>query len=452
MMTDRVLEFVREQELLAPGGRVCCAVSGGADSTAMLLCLLELKKLLGLQEITAVHFNHHLRGEESNRDEAFVRELCRRLAVPCLLDGAEVFQEARRRGRGVEETARNLRYEFFESAVPPGTALATAHTADDNLETILQHLIRGAGLKGLCGIPPRRGRIVRPLLSATREEIRAYLESRGQSWVEDSSNGEDLYFRNRLRRQVLPLLTAENPALPRLAGRNALLLRDDLEYLEAQALEKMDLAERRGEQLSMECSELQAMPPALRRRVLRNMAAEAGGKLPTARQLTALERLCSRTEGSGALSLGGVQVCREYGTLTFGRTRSSDCPWERPLRLGETIRTPDGEWEVSCDAPAPGEKIFQSVHTFYLNCDIIVGDLVVRTRKTGDKINILGRNGTKSLKKLLIDEKIPVSLRDRLPLLADSRGVAAVAGFGVGAGYAANSTGRALKIHMKRTR
>ena len=203
-MRAEVLSWCRREALFSPGAQVVCAVSGGADSMAMLCCLRELAAELSVY-VRAAHFNHRLRGAESDGDEAFVRAFC-------AAEGIELVCGAPEKPARSEEEAREQRYAFLDSI--PCDAVAIAHTAEDNLETLLQHLLRGSGLRGLGGIPPRRGRYVRPLLAVSHAQARDYLRARGTGWREDATNAEDGCQRNRLRHGVLPLLAAETPELP----------------------------------------------------------------------------------------------------------------------------------------------------------------------------------------------------------------------------------------------
>ena len=235
-MLERVTSLTREYDMLPAGGTVLCAVSGGADSICMLHLLRALGERDGFQ-VAAAHFNHRLRGAESDRDEAFVRRQCEQWSIPLTVGAGDVAGQAARLGTGVEETARAMRYRFLQATAEKVGAcrIATAHNADDNAETLLLHLVRGTGLQGLTGIPPRRGEIVRPLLNVTREEITAYLAQRGIDYVEDSSNADEGYTRNYLRRQVMPLLRACNPRLSEHMGQTIRYLRQDNDYLNAQA-------------------------------------------------------------------------------------------------------------------------------------------------------------------------------------------------------------------------
>ena len=215
--------LIDEYDMLPPGCTVVCAVSGGADSVCMLHVLLSLRNTLGIT-VEAAHFNHQLRGEESDRDEAFVRTRCAELGVVLHVDNGDVRARAAKTHESVEEAARALRYTFFSSL--PGL-IATAHTQDDNLETVLLNLTRGTGLAGLCGIPPRRERFIRPMLAVSRAEIEAYLAQNGLSHVTDSTNFLPDARRNRLRQSVIPLLKAENPSLCETAFRMCRLLEAD---------------------------------------------------------------------------------------------------------------------------------------------------------------------------------------------------------------------------------
>ena len=215
-MKDKVWETITQYDMLQQGDRVVAALSGGADSMALLAFLLELKEPLGIG-VSACHVNHGLRGEESDRDEAFVRDWCRRLEVPLQVVRLEGEALRREKGGSLEEAARRARYQALEKAAAGGK-IATGHTASDNLETILLNLARGTGLRGLCGIPPVRGRIIRPLIALTRREVEQYCAARAIPYCTDSTNHSREYSRNRLRQQAVPALLSVNPAAERLAG------------------------------------------------------------------------------------------------------------------------------------------------------------------------------------------------------------------------------------------
>ena len=249
-MTDALNTLAMEYDMLPRGGRVLCAVSGGADSVYLLHRLWLLRDTLGFT-LVAAHYNHCLRGAESDRDEAFVRDFAARWCGPQRIAGPEgeytlpavelavgrgdVAGEAARQGRGLEETARDMRYAFLrQTAQRLGCdRIATAHTADDNAETLLLHLIRGTGLQGMAGIAPRRGDLVRPMLTTTRREVEDYLGLYRLPHVEDSSNADERFTRNRIRRQVMPLLEELNPGFVRRMADTTRYLRADNDFLNA---------------------------------------------------------------------------------------------------------------------------------------------------------------------------------------------------------------------------
>ena len=249
-MLNKLRAFLKEQALLSPGDKVIAAVSGGADSVAMLFALYLLRDELGIT-LEAAHFNHHLRGAESDRDEAFVTDFCGRYCIPLHLGSGRIVSGK----KGLEAAARDARYAFLRSL--PGK-VATAHTADDNAETVLMRLIRGTGLKGLGAIAPVSGNVIRPMLTVTRDDVEAFLEEYALPHVEDSSNAEDDFLRNRIRHGILPLMRAENPRIGENLSAMALLLRQDEACLQAM------IPEEQGGDVSR----LKAMEPALRRRTL----------------------------------------------------------------------------------------------------------------------------------------------------------------------------------------
>ena len=390
-MHNKLLAFARKQKLICPGDRIVCAVSGGADSVALLFALYLMKDTLELS-LSAAHFNHHLRGEESDRDEAFVREFCSRYDIPLTVGHGTIVPGK----KGLEAAARDARYAFLNSLEGK---IATAHTADDNAETVLMHLVRGTGLKGLGGITPVSSNVIRPMLAVTRPEVEACLAEYHGEHLTDSSNETDAFLRNRLRRHVMPLLKGENPALAENVSDMALRLRRDEEYLQMSA-----------ENTQMTVTKLREVHASLRSRALESFLRRCGVPEPEKRHIDQLEALVF-SENPSAFSRfpGNVTITREYDIL---RLRKSDVPPE-PAELPCPGQLQWGDYRIDCTPVQPGEVGL-----------IPQGTVTVRTRQPGDRIRRSG--GSKSLKKLYIDRKIPADLRPFLPVVADELGVLAV--------------------------
>ena len=400
-MLNKLRSFAKQYDMIHPGDTVIAAVSGGADSVALLFALYLLKDSLGFT-LEAAHFNHGLRGEESDRDAEFVRDLCDRFDIPLHVGTARVTAGK----KGLEAAARDARYSYFSTL---SGKIATAHTADDNAETVLMHLVRGTGLKGLGGISPVRGNLIRPMLSITRQEVLELLEEYHLAFVEDSSNGTDAFLRNRLRHHVVPLLKEENPRLAENLSAMALQLRRDEEALEAMTVADADVMT------------LRSMAPALRSRSVAAFLKKNGVKEPESRHLALVEKLIDSDNPSAQADLpGGVAVAREYGKLVLREDSLSLETVELPEN--GVIELPRLGLRVIC---APTDKIVDTPEEFSV---VPQGSMVLRCRQSGDSLTRSG--GTKSLKKRFIDRKIPALKRLRIPVIADAQGVLGVYGFG----------------------
>ena len=439
-MRDKVLQWCRRERLTSPGDRVVCAVSGGADSVALLHCLLSLRQELEI-DVAAAHYNHCLRGEASEADEAFVRGLCASLGVPLETGRGDVAGHAARMGQSVEEAARHLRYGFLLEQ--PGL-IAVAHNADDQVETVLLNLLRGTGLKGLCAMEPRRDRIIRPLLTVSRREIEDYLLEHGLAHREDATNAEDDALRNRLRHHVTPLLRAENPALTETVARMTALLRQDEQYLQAETDGLLDRARRDS---GYDCRTLRDAPAVLRRRAIRQLLQIPK---PAKVHVDAVEALLQDLRGSARTELpGGWVALREYGLLRLEPAQPTESFRPVVLKPGETVCLEPQKLEISMTGPIILEKSVDSVSTFALKYDMIGRDCtaIVRPRRTGDRIRLSG--GEKTVKKLMIDRKIPAAIRDSLPVLTDGEEILAVYGLGADVRRTAAPGDRAVIIQIR---
>ena len=401
-MQNKLYSFLRQQNMVQPGDTVICALSGGADSVAMLFAFYLLKDKLQIT-LEAAHFNHHLRGAESDSDEAFVKDLCDRYDIPLHLGGAQVTAG----DKGLEAAARDARYAFLQRL---NGKIATAHTADDNAETVLMHLIRGTGLKGLGGITPIRGNVIRPMLKCTREDVECFLAEWCLSHIEDSSNGSDAFLRNRIRHHVMPLLKQENPKLAENLTDMALRLREDEILLSQQAsFDTLPTVES-----------LKTMHPALRSRTLEQFLKQNGVREPEDCHIAQTEALLYSDKPSARANLpGGVTVSRCYDRL--------EVIWQEKKTEPVVLTYPGtvewADYRITC---TPAETAVNEVDTFTV---VLQGTVTVRSRQAGDSIRLPG--GTKSIKKLFIDRKIPATRRSSIPVICDEAGILGLASVGV---------------------
>ena len=399
-MLNKLGAFIRQYDLIQRGDTVICAVSGGADSVALLWGLYLLKDRLGIT-LAAAHLNHSLRGDESDRDEAFVRTFCQDYQIPCYVEKKQVIAGP----KGLEAAAREARYSFF--ATLPGK-IATAHTADDNAETVMLHLVRGTGLKGLGAIAPVNGQVIRPMLGITRREVLEFLEEYHLNYVSDSSNETDDFLRNRIRHHVMPILKQENPRLAENLSAMALRLRQDEAALAQKPEYRVDV--------------LRQMPRAMRLRAVAADLESWGVPEPEAAHLELVEKIIVSDNPSARVNLpGGITVCRNYGILERYEPESSITPVVLNVP-GETVVEELG-LRVICEENETltcGEDAFTVCPQ---------GQMILRSRQSGDEMRLAG--GRKSLKKIFVDRKIPAAKRMAVPVIADEVGVLGVYGIGV---------------------
>ncbi len=401
-MSEGPLEAARESGLVRADAPLLVMVSGGGDSVA----LLDIAVRLGA-DVSVLHVNYGLRGE-APADEAFVQSLCEQLGVPLTVERVQLGIE----GGNLQERARDARYALAgELAVGD---YAAAHTASDQAETVLYRLAVSPGSRALHGMAPRRGRLVRPLLGVTREELRDYLRARGLDWREDPSNADRRFARARVRHDVLDALRELSPAVERTIAETARQLRDEAEVLGA----AVDAALRElGGAPGVSLEALREYPLALQRLVLRRLAGDRS--VPD----SVLE-LGGR--GTKSIDLGdGLRAVAEYGTLRFTRTADAEPP--APVELAVPGRARFGDWELEARLNGPG--------------DVAVTDLgpavTVRAWRDGDRMRPAGLGGTKTLQDLFTDRKVPRALRRTLPVVEAGGEIVWVAGVAVDERFAA---------------
>lgn len=420
---NKALSVIRQNELLTAGMAVIVGLSGGADSVALLHILLSLKAELSLDQIVAVHVNHGLRGEEAKRDSRFVTDLCQQWGVPLHTFCVDVNAFAKEQKIGLEEAGRILRYRMFEqvSSSFENVVIATAHTASDNAETVLLHLCRGSGIRGACGIPVKRGRVIRPLIHSTRAEIEDYCASQNLSYVMDSSNLDDTFSRNRIRLQAIPAMQQINPkteeALCRFSNQ-AQELYKFMENLAEQAEKKAYLSPNTYSREIL----LSLPKPVLFFTLQRLM-----GKCEEKHLLLAEEAL----KNGGAVSLGSKRFVVSQNTANIVPVRDKVLPFSHTVVLGESYIVGDNAYRISQYSKKEYEQKLKNDKNIFKNAfdyDKISGALILRQRLDGDVFHPAGRGCGKTLKKLFNENK--VTARDALPIVCDETGIVLVFGFG----------------------
>ncbi len=446
-MNHKVIKLIEEYQMLSPCDHVVAGVSGGADSLALLHflrfgCGMELK-------LTAVHLNHLLRGEESLRDQHHVEEICEAWGVRLVVRQADIAVLAKQSGIGLEEAGREARYRLFEEIAGADGKIATAHTLSDCCETLIFQLARGTGLRGLCGIPPVRGQIVRPFLCVTRAEIEQYCRENGIKYITDSSNHDDLYNRNRIRHQIIPKLKELNPRAEESIGQLLETLREDEACLERLAAENAKEC-RTEEGILLEKLSKEA---AVRKRVLMGWLRESH----VFYDFQIIDRISDiAAEGRGKINLCGNLFCEaKEGCLLLYRPEAATPYFEFPLEL-RTYHLPSGDdysfYEVDRDRFLHIKELFKNSTYNYIDSSKIIGKLKIRQRRNGDKFCIFPRNITKSIKKLCQEAKISPQMREKIFLICDERGIIYVEGLGVASRVAADeTTTRYLMIKKERT-
>lgn len=419
---DIVLDTIRREGLLAGGETVIAACSGGADSVALLGVLKELEAELGI-EVRAAHINHCLRGPEAEADEAHVQALCEALAVP--LDCSRLDPDRIRRGGNLEEVARRARYDdLARLAAPRGAVLATGHTLNDQAETFLMKLCRGAGPGGLSGIAIRRShadpdralsvRVIRPMLRASRREVLAYLEDRGLAYRTDCTNLDTRFDRNWVRQELIPVLEKRlNPRLIEVLGRTAVLFRDLDDLIEDETRRRLGDFPAGATELRISVEVLAGLPLVLRKSAIRLAYCHLEGHLTdlTQAHVQAALDLLEGTSGRRVDLPGSVVAQREFGFLRIG-------PPSEDLEFCYRI-----DWPGECPIPEVGKRVrilepLASGHGW----PVPSGEpLVVRNRRPGDRYRLTARSREKSLKRILIEQRVPVSRRSRL-LIFECRG------------------------------
>ena len=418
LIPEAALAVIKEYEMLPRGCQnlVVVGLSGGADSVCLLHVLLSLREEYAL-EISSVHVNHGIRGDEADADENFVSELCRRLDVELDVYRYDAPGEAVRMKLTLEEAGRVLRYQSFEKSLQKrgDGKIAVAHNKNDNVETVLMRIFRGTGMKGLAGIPPVRGNIIRPLITTSRAEIENFCCENNISYRTDSTNLKNIYTRNFIRLELLPLAKERiAPAALENISRMARIMSEEEEYLDTLAAEA--LGRCAATPINLSISRLFEYPMVLRRRILRLFIlphTKDNRDISYEHVNMALGLLTKKT-GSEICLPFGLRLVRNYGMLTIPGAPPSAFCYELPLNNAIFIQ--EGGLSVTASLKKPDNN-FKNGCTKVFTYDKMGKALRVRSRSVGDKIYVRSMGGNKKIKDYFIDTKIPQDVRDTIPLL-----------------------------------
>lgn len=442
-MLNKVIWYCREKNMLKQHDRIVVGLSGGADSVCLFHLLLEIRERFELQ-LYGVHVNHGIRGQEASRDQEYARMLCERNDVPFFCFEAKVEELARENKISVEEAGRNYRYKCFAAVQEEVKAdcIAVAHHANDQAETVLFHLARGSGVKGAAGMIPIRDNIIRPLLNCTKTDILTYLSQNKIDYYEDSTNEDRSYTRNHIRHEVIPALVDINQKAVEHICDFADIQAESLKYIEHQTnMVYNDLIKVQEEKLILNVNSLLGEHCFIQKQLI----------LKIISQIARSQKNISKRHVDQVLALAGKPVgrqinlpydiiaVRDYQDLIFqkagqyvNKTNSS----YKIVGLGEYMLE---DWntiiKLSILPYTKDFKVPKNVYTKAFDYDKIKGDLYIRERLSGDSIVLNAVGQRKSIKKYMIDEKIPKDIRHQIPILAAANGVLWIIGYRSGADF-----------------
>ena len=446
-MLQKIEDYIRQQHMLERGDTVIVGVSGGADSVCLLLVLKELCARYELN-IRVVHVEHGVRGQESLEDADFVERLCQKLEVPFTCAHFDVPQYARKKGMSVEEAGRKLRYETFEREADffPGAKIAVAHNQNDQAETVLFQMARGSDVRGMGGISPVRGRVIRPLLCVSRQDIEAYLWEMGQDFCVDATNETDLYARNCLRHQVIPVLEQVNSQAVAHIAAGAEKMRELDAYLGKQIQElREQFVQCRASGLQIHDSCVGQVESFLLRELIYRLLTEAAGNARDISRVhvAQVERLFCSGMGKNCDLPYGLRAVRVPEGVFIGKEVFREKKVISPVELPDAR---DFSTELIC-GKVKTDEIPKKKYTKWIDYDKIKDSLCVRTRREGDYFWINQNGDRQKLKQFFINEKIPRQLRDEILLVADGSHIVWVVGYRLSAYYyAEEETDKILKI------
>ncbi|UCH51429.1 MAG: tRNA lysidine(34) synthetase TilS [Chloroflexota bacterium] len=432
-LEQRVINFIQRHNPFLAGDKLVVAVSGGADSVCLLHILMQRRVELAI-ELHVAHLNHQLRGAESDSDAKYVSDFANKLDIPATIERLNVTAYHDQKGGSLEEAAREVRYSFLaEVAKKVGaTKVVTGHTRDDHIETILMHLLRGAGTAGLCGLQSHsilpcgeqsgQLELVRPLLDIARQETSEYCQRYNLAPRSDSSNASLSFMRNRVRLELLPVLRNYNPSIDDALLRMADIARDDISFIQEQAsLLWKELARKDDEAIYLDMNKTVALPRALQRQIFRRAVKQLRGSLKDieADHIESMMDFLSKPAGKKLCLPDGLTLSTEYGRLILASAQAPICPLP-PLKGVSNINIPGKTelpgWRIKADIiqEMVGEDNGLAAS---FDANKVGRQLIVRQRRPGDRFQPLGMSQTKKLQDFMVDSKIPGSWRDRVPLI-----------------------------------
>ncbi len=458
MLLAQLKKTVQKYKLLGPGDTVLVAVSGGPDSVCLLAALHALSGELGIA-LHIAHLDHMFRGKESADEALFVAALAKRLGLPSTIESVDVPALCRERGLSVQTGAREARYAFLSRTAEKvgASRIATGHTATDQAETVLLRLLRGAGSAGFSGIPPMRGRFIRPLIETTREEVLEHLARSGLSFVTDPSNAKPLYTRNRIRLELMPVLKQFNPRIVETLAAEAALFKDESEALDLSVETAVQaITEKQGDGFVVQRGAFLALHPAIRRRLLRRLAeALAGGPsgLSWVQVDEALQFMSAASTGRTMRLPAALTIERAYGQFLIGPSTQAG-PFDYPLAVPGRTAVPECGIEVEALLCSDPETLLDTNYYWQalFDYDKMCLPLRVRSRRPGDRFHPAGMGGkSKKLQDLLVDAKVPRQQRDAVPLLCSGADILWVMGMRIDQQFLAQAdTKQRLLVGVKK--
>ncbi len=423
--SSEIYKAINDYRMFDGAKIVIVALSGGADSMSLLYFLVDNAQKLNIV-VQAAHLNHNIRGGEAIRDYDFVKSYCQNLGIKLYYKSVDIPALSEKLKIGHEECGRRERYRFFDEISTENTVIATAHTASDNAETVILNMVRGCGLDGLCGIPPKRGSVVRPLIFCSRQDVEEYCEINGVPYVTDSTNLGDEYNRNKIRHLVINELKKINPSAEKAINRMSAICRNDAEIISACA---DDCIRNCTDNSGISVNKLKQYNDSVLSHAVKKLLNDRFGIIPEKKHTDIIINIIN--SGSGAVEVrknkivkikDGILIFEEKSETSFTKP-ITEMPFEKNLKIkinGKILEISEKK-----------HKINKKLLINCLSCGIISCDTKIRTRQSGDIFSPYGRNCTKSVKKLFIEKKIPQSERDKILLIANGNNVLWIEGIGV---------------------